>query len=120
MKEVKKMNPRTGLISVICGVALSTSALAAGWSTEQPITEVRFYEDGAIQLDGAIGWLNRPACLDYGNYIVIDPAHPFYSEMYATVMAAYLQNRNIMAYQSGCYTTLDGKNYPSVTRLLVR
>lgn len=109
-------------ISLFFTFLFCAANVLAGTSATRAIGEFTVLQDGAIELyvsPATAGWNNTEGCANSAKKIVLPPAHPYYSELYAATFSAFLQARQIRATLDGCYTTPSGSEHPAIDAVIV-
>lgn len=102
-------------------LTLSSFANAGGHSGPRIIKQLLVRTNGAVQAVGDTPWNNPDDCegaTTAGDIVLRPPVdgtgatqEPYYSEMYALLVASFLQGKPVSAYLQGCYT-LDNVDKP--------
>lgn len=109
--------------SILVSLALIASTItspsfAGGNSGKQILEKVRVNVPGVVTVWGQTGdWANPDACSS-SKYIVLLPEinsviNDSYSEMYALLIAGYLQGKTISSQLNGCFS-ISGTTYPII------
>ena len=97
-------------------LALPSLSFAGGNSGAQVIQQVKIGQGGTIQIWGDTGDWNNPDSCNSSKFILLLPSvgsveNLYYSEMYAFVVAGYLQSLSISGFLGGC-SEVNGLTYP--------
>ena len=103
MKTFKKM---TSLCVVALMLTLPSFSFASGNSGTQVPLEIQVNQNGRILVLGTNDWANPDSCLS-SRFVAILPivgstVNEFYSEMYALLVASYLQGKSVNGWLIGC------------------
>lgn len=107
----------SSVIATLLILALPYMAFADGQSGTRTLRKVIVWQFGAISVVGETAWNDPDSCSGNAtvNQIILPPpkntSGKYYSEMYAMVVASYLQGKSVSSYLNGCYP-LNGGNYP--------
>jgi hypothetical protein len=110
------------MVGVVCSLA-ATMAFADGWSGRTIIDKITVRADRAVIVFNASGnWKNPDGCDNNNKIILLPPgaedANPAYKEVYASLLAAHLINREINAGLKGC-ASIGNLTYPVLSKLTI-
>ena len=104
---------------LLAAAALAPAAsVAAGLSGIQQIDTVSVKPAGEITVSGIDGvWLNPDAC-ENSSVVALSPQHPYYREIYASILAAHTTVKEVRFFLNGCIA-VNGVFYPQVRSVVI-
>lgn len=95
---------------------ISSVSFAGGWTGLSTISQIRTNTD-LILISGNDLDSGNPDYCDIPAPFIMRTALPDYPEMYALLVASYLQGKLVNLYVNGC-TEMYGWSYPSVSAMI--
>ena len=99
-------------LTLLFFLALTSSASAAGWSAQQPVTE--FYIQGSEVLVKQAVVANPDSCSSASYYRLLS-THPIYKDIYALILAARVSGSPVYLYLAGC----DSNGRPTIQNVIM-
>lgn len=118
---MKTLNKVAYVCTVTAMLIFSSASFAAGDSGKQVISKIQVSQSGRVLIWGVDGSWNNPDTCDSSKYIALLPeqgavVNEYYSEMYALLVAGYLQGKTVSGRLDGCISVV-GTTYPILTNV---